>query len=383
MSAFPTIPAGMGWPFVDATTGEFESEAVKGWLSEGVAWPSPPTYAGERTLPWHQPLGLYNEGSADLLALRRLVAEARTGVDRMILCAGDSKTRGGGVEPLPTSLWSYPAQLQGLLGARPGMVYAATTDNRWGDVTGYVQRPETSRLYCSTTGAGSITFTSDPGETFVGFNLYLYSGSVDLTPTVTVDGDPVSVALVGIGFPWRKRTVTDLDDTEHEVTISVPIASALLGIEPIYANPGLRIANGGRGSSAPLDWLPINDASLWATQFAQDTSSQMNKPDGVILNLATNGSMSSLVTVASNIKNLGIPLLLVSPGGNPDDGTYNPKRSAVYDVADSLDLPLVDFAAVIGTYPRASAAGLMDIDVHENERGYAIEAATLARVLAH
>lgn len=28
MSTFPTIPPGMGWPFVDATTGEFQSEAV-------------------------------------------------------------------------------------------------------------------------------------------------------------------------------------------------------------------------------------------------------------------------------------------------------------------------------------------------------------------
>lgn len=32
MSNFPALPAGMGWPFVDADTGEFQSVAVKNWL---------------------------------------------------------------------------------------------------------------------------------------------------------------------------------------------------------------------------------------------------------------------------------------------------------------------------------------------------------------
>lgn len=34
--SFPNIPAGMGWPFVDATTGEFQSTAVKNWLGEKI-----------------------------------------------------------------------------------------------------------------------------------------------------------------------------------------------------------------------------------------------------------------------------------------------------------------------------------------------------------
>lgn len=32
----PDIPAGMGWPFVDATTGEFQSTVVKDWLSATI-----------------------------------------------------------------------------------------------------------------------------------------------------------------------------------------------------------------------------------------------------------------------------------------------------------------------------------------------------------
>lgn len=34
--SIPDIPAGMGWPFVDADTGEFQSTAVKGWLSATI-----------------------------------------------------------------------------------------------------------------------------------------------------------------------------------------------------------------------------------------------------------------------------------------------------------------------------------------------------------
>ena len=40
MSNFPALPAGMGWPFVDDDTGEFQSTAVKGWLDGRYAHPS-------------------------------------------------------------------------------------------------------------------------------------------------------------------------------------------------------------------------------------------------------------------------------------------------------------------------------------------------------
>lgn len=36
MSTFPTIPPGMGWPFVDATTGEFQSAAVNAHLNAKI-----------------------------------------------------------------------------------------------------------------------------------------------------------------------------------------------------------------------------------------------------------------------------------------------------------------------------------------------------------
>lgn len=35
--SFPTIPPGMGWPFVDADTGEFQSTTVKGWMDSRYA----------------------------------------------------------------------------------------------------------------------------------------------------------------------------------------------------------------------------------------------------------------------------------------------------------------------------------------------------------
>lgn len=35
--SFPNIPVGMGWPFVDAATGEFVSTAVKNWLPSSVS----------------------------------------------------------------------------------------------------------------------------------------------------------------------------------------------------------------------------------------------------------------------------------------------------------------------------------------------------------
>jgi hypothetical protein len=54
----------------------------------------------------------------------------------------------------------------------------------------------------------------------------------------------------------------------------------------------------------------------------------------------------------------------------------------MYDIAETLDLPLIDFTQVIGNNAQATAARLMADTVHENSKGYALEAAALGRVIS-
>jgi len=100
------------------------------------------------------------------------------------------------------------------------------------------------------------------------------------------------------------------------------------------------------------------------------------------MNLGTNSdTTANLQTVAANVKALNIPLILLAPGGLGNDSTYNPRRAQVFDVADALDLPLIDLTHIIGAYDTANAAGLMGDTIHENGRGYALEASAIARVM--
>lgn len=377
---------------LSATLGS-EAAALGSPLSKALLFPPVPSYAGSRARTWKQSQGLYNGESPDLLALRKLIRQGLQGSPKYLMMApADSKFRGGGVEPLPTSEWSMPAQLTSLLGARPGLVYCnvdpTTGDSRWSNVSGFAQNPDVDKLYASTTSGGSVRYVSAPGETAVGYNVFAYTSTGTPTLKITVDGVERYSGTIGSGFPWKIRSITGLTDSVHTVLIELGGAGAVLGIEPIYSSAGLRISNGGRGGSAPAHWVANNAATVWATMFSRDgTGTSIPKPDAAVLGLATNGALSQypsrLLEVATAVKALGIPVLMVAPGGNPDDATYNAKRAAAYSVADSLDLPLIDFAALIGTYPRANAAGLMTIDVHENQRGYAIEAAALAEVLSY
>lgn len=70
------------------------------------------------------------------------------------------------------------------------------------------------------------------------------------------------------------------------------------------------------------------------------------------------------------------------PGGISQSADYTTLRDAYYDLADTHDLPLIDFTAVIGDTAKAQSFGLMQDTLHENERGYGLEATAVARALA-
>jgi len=346
-----------------------------------------PAYAGARVHTWNPELSLYNGESPALRKARNLITKGRAGTALRIVCAGDSKTTGSGVQ-LPDTMAneSYPAQLAALIGARPGLIIGNPIDKRWSAATGFLIPATPSQNYWDggTAGTNTVTLTTDQPHT--GFIAYGYT-NVGGPATVTVDG-VAQTWTIASGGSWgvRTLTVTGLANTTHVITVAADGAlnMSFLGIEPTYSTTGIVVCNAGRSSSTAADWLPQN----WSTLYASSISgSGIPLPGIVLLGIGTNTGTSTLAdigTVAANINALGIPLVLIVPGGlggvNPSS-SYDAKRDAIYDAADSLNVPLVDFTHLIGDFDVANPAGLMGDTIHESSAGNAIEAACLARIL--
>jgi hypothetical protein len=350
-----------------------------------------PPYAGTRVHTWDPALCIYNSESPKLRSLRSIIRGARAGGPaKRLLAAGDSKTAGAGTGGAASTL-SMPAQLMDLLGGKQGYVQVNVEDNQWslGSGLGYSTDPAQAFIQFPSNG-GTLTFTPRSDITFTGFRIAAYGGGYSANGgslSVTVDGGAPITQTVDIdpGNFHYLTAVTGLADTAHTITITCANNAVLIsGIELTYASTnGLRVINAGRDSTDASNWLPVNWSTIWGATFGNTI---FPVPDAAILALGTNNNGTAtpamLGQVAGNIDALGIPLLLVAFGGIPNSADLDARRAALYDAADTYDLPLVDFTALIGNNAKATAAGLMADAVHENQRGCALEAQALARIIS-
>lgn len=116
--SFPSIPAGMGWPFVDATTGEFQSSAVKSWIRS--------QFMGANVLAY----GAVGDGlTDDTAAIQAALDEAATVEGSVFVPAGTysitSITIPAGVTLYGESASSNSVPLGSALAASSGAVTAA------------------------------------------------------------------------------------------------------------------------------------------------------------------------------------------------------------------------------------------------------------------
>jgi hypothetical protein len=371
--------AGMATNIASSTTATYS--ALRAFVKR------PPAYigSGARTKSWDLSRHLYNGESATMRTIRDVIRRGLAGERKRIVAAGDSKTFGNGSTQPQVSTNSYPAQLQELLGANPGLIYGNLGDLRWSAASNIVSATGTNQNFLqSPGGAWSATFTSI--AKFTGFKVFAYisaGGTVD----VTVDGVAQTPFTVTAGSTWKVATYSGLSDAVHTIVFSGTGITFLLGLEPTYAT-GLTISNAGRPSSSAAEWLSPTDWSrLYSAAFSvNNTTLTPLKPDAAFINIGTNTNSSTLDDITSfitNVNGLAIPVLLIVFGGVGSAGNYDNKRVRLYDIADSLDLPLIDFTSLIGDQPAATAAGLLQDTVHENSRGYALEADALARVIRY
>lgn len=357
---------------------------------------SVPSYAGARSKTWSPELSLYNQESPALRTIRGLVAKAKAGQPVRALAMGDSKTAGFGVNAggAIVASDSYPGQLRDILGGRDWFIYGNTfhgsgvggIDTRWSSVVGFTRDPANTdgrRLYLKSadTGTSSIRLTVDSPTTAI--RLYGVSndtGAVNVS--VSIDGGAAVTWVAATGAAWQSFDVRSLVRTSHTVDISVTGKFWLLGAEIVDGAGGLQISNAGMCSATAYEW--VDTTSFTNLRRSAVDGPGVPKPDFVLVNLGTNwtpSGVSNIGNIATYLAALNIPAILLVPGGIANDATYDPVRLGYYALADSADLPLIDLTNVIGNYAVANARGLSYDTLHENAKGYRLEAAAIARVL--
>lgn len=366
-------------------------------FSGSYALTMPPSYAGTaRTAKtWNRELSLYNGESPVLQKIRKRVAGARSGVRCHILAVGDSKTAGWGTNNGGNIIAadSYPGQLADLLGATEGVIYANTfhgsgtstgLDTRWANIAGFVRESsgiDGRKHYLKSPSTGNSTLRLTPGRASTGIRVYGWNGASNVV-SISIDGGTASTWTPAGGTAWSSFDITGLSNTAHTVDISVTGIVAILGVELLQTTGQLQVSNAGISSIKANEWLDAGDfTSPRRTAIA---GSGITSPDVAFVNLGTNQdatTVADLGTVLSDLGTLGIPTLLLNPGALYHTG-IDPLRSSIYDLAESKDLPMIDLTHAIGDQAQAGAKGMVYDSLHENAKGYGLEAWAIARVIS-
>jgi lysophospholipase L1-like esterase len=352
-----------------------------------------PSYVGVRTKPFDARSSLYNGTAPNFRTIRAKANAVRQGDTLRVTAIGDSTTAGAGA----TAQTSWPVQLLDLLGLPvkgTGAVFGSQgiTDSRWtstGTVTG-------AGAYAQMSAAATKTFTSDRAGTDADIRFYRNSGAFD----VLVDSAIISAGVTVTGGTYNtstgrvtpdgslsagKVTITGLASSTHAVKVTSVATTFLIAVN-VYASgsAGVQISNMGVPSTKVADWT----STAFASFYQQAT---LELADAFILTLVVNDSSAAttvatyktnLTTIATNLKAIAPVILVAGPNASGTSSTnHQPYVSAIYDIADSLDLPVFDLFHRWGNYLNANNLGLIADTVHPNAKGYADWAQAMSAAL--
>lgn len=351
---------------------------------------TPPTTAAATGI-YARHLNLYNAKPAHLFALRAALGRLRAGTgDCNLGFLGDSTVAGTNTDaPLNTSIKAWPVIVRNLLVARgypsagtgwvPAYNGSSTAEPRWVLGSGW-SATTTDRISVSNWGANSntLTFTSDTAGT----TARLYYSNAGGPFTWSVDGG-AAVAVTpantqSIGYVEN----TTLANTTHTITVvRTSGLPEILGAEVRTAAYGVRIFNGGIAglkSSALASAGPLNvNASVVGSSSAPFKAHAVFVCAGINDQTGGGGAVvpvdsykASMTTALTAAKAQGASVMIVAPAPLSTAG-MGPYIGAMYELADSLDLPLLDLSDRWGSYTTANTASLMAGTVHPSYAGNA------------
>jgi len=333
---------------------------------------------------------VYNFKQSNTARVRAKLALARTGTGTCKLQAGPADSMTAGQTSDPATL-SWPVLLRKALASSgipvtsAGVVFTTTAtprDSRWA-LTGFTDFGNAFNFVQATSIGAKATYTPVTGDpTGALLDIWILGGGGEVS--IKIDGGtavlwtpPASGSLTP-----QVRTFSGLANTTHTVEITTTTASAtsIVGVR-VYGVPGLEVTNAARSGSKTGDWTAAAAYSLGPVVRTVNGTA-----DGVFIGLlhndfATGVSVATyktnLSTIVDTYKTAGSDVFLtVTPRPNTSiipTVTWEQYAQAVYEVADSKDVPVIDVAHRFGSYASASAQGLMNGDgVHENPAGNAV-----------
>jgi hypothetical protein len=372
------LPSGSEKEYVQHYTGTWGA-----WMQKNAASAAAgdvlPAYAGVRAKTWDRFTKVFNGESDHIRRIRNGINGARfKNKPYRLVFLGDSKTAGAGiVAPGRSDLNSIPAQVMDALGATDGFIYAGNAYAGWTSITGFDLAAQYDKHYRVNTSGVSGSITLPTIRAFTGYTLYAQSDA-GATISATVDGGAPQTLTIPAGAGWQAVAVTGLGNTTHTIVFTTTGGVKLLGVDLKHSDNLFTVTNAGRSGSSAVDWTLNGAYDLF------NTATGVIAPDAVIVNIGTNTGSSvdaDITTVINKCNTLGIPVVVAAFGGIASSTAYDNKRLALYGAADTNDLPLIDYTAVIGNYDVANAAGLMNDTLHENQRGYTLEASALMRAI--
>lgn len=336
-------------------------------------------------------LSVYGLKPKHLRRIRAALAAVRTGTgNALIAVAGDSTTYGANATPgtsdYPTLIRKmldgagYPSKGEMCIGYN-ATITSGTVDPRlaltgsWGALSG---------LFAYAGAAASLTFTSTVAGTAV--RIYTY----DATPvSVSIDGGAaVQRTPTGTG-PLMSVEITGLADTTHTVQVAwVSGVLVLHAIEVYRAASGVRMLNAGC-SGQSSEWFANNGDTTWGAIPVINALA----PQLVVINLGINDIASPFTVgqVSPFSANIQKIITAVKPTAdvalvahsNCDGRDYSAQFDALYTLADTNDVPLVDVGDAMGSYTEAASLGLMSGDpLHPLPAGYGVIGRVLYNALA-
>lgn len=347
--------------------------------------------------PFDSRLGLYNwSRSRDRESLSRVVAAMDGMKEAHVAVLGSSTVAGMG----DTGGLGWVVRLRDVIAARGG-VLAGTGWVFWGNAIASgdtrVTRSGTgaalvaNRLRASLTGVGTwAQFNADRPGTQVDIT-YLNNGGPF---SYSIDGAaPVTVTTSG-SQTYGTVTVTGLTNATHTVRVAATSTAPAAVIGVRVTNPaanGLTVTRAGISGSKASDWangsvvgLPIRDVTALSPQVVVIS---------VGINDATAGATpaavkTSFLSIVQQLRDAGaLPIINVMPHAQPFSITaaqWDAYVSALYEVADTAGVALVDMNYRWGDWNTAEKSGLFGSPsdlAHPGPAGHADHARVMADVL--
>lgn len=365
---------------------------------EQASWPNHAKSSG-RTGKFDSAPGTYNVKPSNFMKTRAAFGRALSGSGlARVTIFGDSKSdtyNGNGPGGHDNQFSKWPFKLRNLVGvplAGTGFAkfwHAGIYDPRMtltGTWTNAVAGPY---IY---SGADGSTLTFDSATTGEKGTVveFVYMDYQVTEWTVSVDGATSGAGFVTVvngntGTTLKKLTITGLSDATHSVKITV--VSGTLGFFQgmcIRKSSGLLLDNFAINGGASNMFRPGTVIGNVAKFYSPD-------PDLVVVPLGINDLTAQGLSIAQVVSNLSglrsdypnSDFLLVAEEFTSVDSTlWGQYLADLYDLSDSLDVPLLDLAYRFVSSSVQNSAGLMADTVHQNAAGDSAWARSFANLLS-